>query len=122
MDEGIFMYADDIEWGCRIRKFGYKIVYLPQMKIIHLQGGSAKKQKTISKFSLLWLKNIRILFKYYNRNQPVILYDLIISTGFFIRAVIYLLMYFRTGDADKKSKSYKMYKYFQFSISNIYSS
>lgn len=119
MDEGIFMYADDIEWGCRIRKHGFKVIYLPQMKIIHLQGGSAKKQKEISRFSSLWLKNIRLLYKHYNKNQPVILYDIIISTGFFIRAVLYLLMYLRTKDAETKKKSYKMFKYFQFSISNL---
>ena len=94
MDEGIFMYADDIEWGCRIRKYGYRVVYLPHMKIVHLQGGSAKKQKEISEFSFLWLKNIRLLFKYYNKNQPIVLYDLLISIGFLLRAVLYFCFFF----------------------------
>ena len=119
MDEDIFMYADDIEWGCRIKEHGYRIMYLPQMKIIHLQGGSAKKQKEISEFSSLWLKNIRLLYKHYNKNQPVILYDLIISTGFLIRAVLYFGLFLKSRDEDTKIRSYKMFKYFQFSISNL---
>jgi len=117
MDEGIFMYADDIEWGCRIRKHGYKIVYLPQMKIIHLQGGSAKKQKEISKFSFLWLKNIRLLFKHYNKSQPIVLYDILISTGFLIRVFLYYCLFLKSGNNGVKIKSYRMFKYFQFSMS-----
>ena len=117
MDEGIFMYADDIEWGCRIRKYGYRVVYLPHMKIVHLQGGSAKKQKEISEFSFLWLKNIRLLFKYYNKNQPIVLYDLLISIGFLLRAVLYFCLFIKTGKSDVKMKSHRMFKYFQFSIS-----
>jgi hypothetical protein len=119
MDEGIFMYADDIEWGCRIREHGYKVFYLPQMKIVHLQGGSAKKQKEISRFSFLWLKNIRILYKHYNKHPPIIFYDVIISTGFLIRTVLYFCMFVKSRDIDLKIKSYKMFKCFQFSISNL---
>lgn len=37
-DEDYFMYAEDIDLCFRIKRAGYKIVYLPQVKIIHYKG------------------------------------------------------------------------------------
>ncbi|HOJ70321.1 MAG TPA: glycosyltransferase family 2 protein [Syntrophorhabdaceae bacterium] len=119
MNEDIFMYADDIEWGCRIRDYGYKIFYLPHFSIIHLQGGSAKKREDIGSFSNLWLKNIRLFFKYCNKNQPVFLYDVVISTGFLLRAFFYYCLYITSKKEDTKIKAKKMFTYFKFSISNM---
>ena len=42
MDEGIFMYMDEIEWCYRIKKAGYKVMFYPGSKIIHLGRGSSK--------------------------------------------------------------------------------
>lgn len=36
MDEGIFMYMDEVEWCYRIKKQGFKIIFLPDPKIVHL--------------------------------------------------------------------------------------
>ncbi|HPU28864.1 MAG TPA: glycosyltransferase family 2 protein [Syntrophorhabdaceae bacterium] len=118
MNEDIFMYADDIEWGCRIRDYGYKVFYLPQFRIIHLQGGSSKKREDIGSFSGLWLKNIRYLYKNYNKNQPVFLYDMIISSGFLLRAFFYYCIYLTSKEEDTKIKAKRMFRYFKFSVSN----
>src|SRR5262249_51408066 len=40
LDERIFMYGEDIEWGERMRGAGYRVVYLPQIKVLHLGSGS----------------------------------------------------------------------------------
>ena len=42
MDEGLFMYMDEVEWSFRIKKAGYKIIFNPQAEIIHLGGASSK--------------------------------------------------------------------------------
>lgn len=42
MDEGIFMYMDEVEWCFRIKKAGFKVFFYPGAKIIHLFGGSSK--------------------------------------------------------------------------------
>ncbi|HOJ42819.1 MAG TPA: glycosyltransferase family 2 protein [Syntrophorhabdaceae bacterium] len=118
MNEDIFMYADDIEWGCRIRAHGYKVFYLPQMSIIHLQGGSANKREDIGSFSGLWLRNIRLLYTYYNKGKPVFLYDVIMSTGFLLRTCFYYCLYLISKRKDAKIKAKKMFRYFKFSASN----
>lgn len=42
MDEGIFMYMDEVEWCYRIKKAGFKVMFFPEAEIIHLFGGSSK--------------------------------------------------------------------------------
>ena len=42
LDENIFMYMEELEWCCRVKKNGYKIHFYPQAKIVHLGQGSSK--------------------------------------------------------------------------------
>lgn len=44
-DESYFMYAEDLDLCYRIKKAGYKIMYLPQVKIIHYKGVSSGLKK-----------------------------------------------------------------------------
>ncbi len=43
LNDDFFMYGEDMLWCYEFRKLGYEIVYLPQIKIIHLLGGSSGK-------------------------------------------------------------------------------
>jgi GT2 family glycosyltransferase len=40
MDEGYFLYFEDIEYCLRARRAGWRIVYLPQARAVHFRGGS----------------------------------------------------------------------------------
>ena len=42
MDEGLFMYMDEVEWCYRIKKAGFKVMFYPGAEIIHLFGGSSQ--------------------------------------------------------------------------------
>ena len=42
MDEGIFMYMDEVEWCWRIKKAGFKVIFYPGAEIVHLFGASSK--------------------------------------------------------------------------------
>jgi len=41
LDEGFFMYSEELDWCRRIKQAGWKIVYLPEAKIIHYMGRSS---------------------------------------------------------------------------------
>lgn len=43
LDEGFFMYGEDLDWCYRIQQHGWKIYYTPETKIIHYKGESTKK-------------------------------------------------------------------------------
>ena len=42
LDEEFFMFYEETEWCWRIRKAGYKVVYLPQARVIHHCMGSVR--------------------------------------------------------------------------------
>ncbi|MBF0575760.1 glycosyltransferase family 2 protein [Dysgonomonas sp. GY617] len=51
-DEDFFMYFEEVELCDRIRKTGYKIMSVPEAKIIHLEGGAAEnKNEDLHKWS-----------------------------------------------------------------------
>jgi GT2 family glycosyltransferase len=47
LDEDYFMYGEDLDWSRRIKKAGWKIMYVPVAKIIHYKktSGRAKTEK-----------------------------------------------------------------------------
>lgn len=107
MDEGFFMFAEDIEWGCRMREAGFRVCYLPWIHIIHLQGGSYKKRRT-QDFSSLWLRNVRKIFERYNPGIPGWWCDILMALGLFLRAGIY----FASGKKNR-TKAVRMFHYFE---------
>jgi len=46
LDDEIFMYGEDVEWCYRIKKAGYNVYFSPETKIVHIGGGSMKKNRT----------------------------------------------------------------------------
>jgi GT2 family glycosyltransferase len=46
MDEDFFLYAEEVEWCSRLRKFG-KLCIFGYLKIIHLEGGSIDKAQEV---------------------------------------------------------------------------
>jgi len=116
LDEDIFIYAEDVEWGCRIRSHGYKGYYLPDLELIHLQGATTNQYP--DQFSGMDLKNMRQIYKAINPRQPLFLFDLIMSIGFFMRTVLYAVMFWQPSDF-RRSRSSRMYKYFKFSVAHF---
>ena len=42
LDEGYFMYFEDIDYCRRVRGAGWKVLYWPEPKVVHLQGASSR--------------------------------------------------------------------------------
>jgi N-acetylglucosaminyl-diphospho-decaprenol L-rhamnosyltransferase len=50
MDDGFFMYFEDVEYCRRTREAGWDIVHNPKARVVHLRGGSSPvKQRTIER-------------------------------------------------------------------------
>lgn len=45
LDERFFMYGEEIDWQMRIKSAGYQVWYVPNARIIHLGGGSARQAR-----------------------------------------------------------------------------
>jgi N-acetylglucosaminyl-diphospho-decaprenol L-rhamnosyltransferase len=42
LDDAYFMYYEDIDYCRRVRQAGWKVLYFPEPKVMHMEGGSSK--------------------------------------------------------------------------------
>lgn len=69
-DEDIFMYAEDTDLSCRIKKAGFKLKSVPQAKIMHLESRSIKISQ--EKFGKLLNGEYKFYFKTYGKSTVLI--------------------------------------------------
>ncbi|MCS7178112.1 MAG: glycosyltransferase family 2 protein [Anaerolineae bacterium] len=43
LDEGFFMYSEELDWCRRFREAGWRVVYLPTAQVIHHEGKSSEQ-------------------------------------------------------------------------------
>lgn len=43
LDEGFFMYSEELDWCRRIKDHGWRVVYLPTARVIHHEGKSSEQ-------------------------------------------------------------------------------
>jgi len=65
-DETFFMYAEEVDWGWRIHKAGWRTVCVPTAKVVHLVGQSTGQIKPRSIVNL-WESRLSLFCKHYPR-------------------------------------------------------
>lgn len=91
-DEDYFMYAEDIDLCFRIKEAGYKVMYVPRVKIIHYKGvhsGIKRHSQEISRASVesreqtlnYFYETMRIFYKKYLAKQYPFLINWIVYLG-----------------------------------------
>lgn len=66
LDEGYFMYCEEMDWCLRIHNAGWQILALPGAQIIHYEGQSSKQVRWTS-FVRLWRSRLRFYSKHHER-------------------------------------------------------
>lgn len=115
LDESVYMFAEDIEFGCRITSLGYKVYYFAGIEIVHLQSGSSVKRKERD-FSCMWIRNLRSLYSIYNPGKSIFFYDSVMSAGFFLRGLLYYLEYLRGRNPSSRTKAEALFGYLRGSL------
>lgn len=90
LDEQFFMYGEDIDWCYRIKEAGFRLVYYPEVKILHYKGESSKKRRfmTIYEFH-------RAMVLFYNKhykNKYNLLVRCLVYTGIGVKLCLTLLV------------------------------
>ena len=86
MDESFFMYYEDVDLCLRIRKAGWRIVYLPESVITHI-GGKSSDQVSARRRIMLY----RSLFVYFRKHRGRFatgLFGLIFKPGVIIDQIL----------------------------------
>jgi len=102
--EDFFMYAEDIEWGCRMKRSGWKIHYLPRVAISHYLGGSG--EKTVS---TAWIENLLLYAKSREPGIRHFLFVLTMCAGFLIRVIVLNMRLIFKADDTGRRKAQNIY-------------
>ena len=87
LDERYFMYAEDVEWCCRMRDRGWRVGYLADESVVHLQGGTQKVEPAEVRCG--WIDSLGKLFLSRNKRSKWSIFCLLLSLGFGLRALAY---------------------------------
>ncbi len=63
LDEGFFMYCEEIDWCWRMREAGWQIACVPHARVIHHAGASASQFRD-AMFVALWRSRFRLYAKH----------------------------------------------------------
>jgi hypothetical protein len=75
LDEAFFMYAEDLDWAFRIKSGGWKIMYHPQVQVLHVKR-AASRQSQRAQFEF-WRAMLIFYRKHYEATTPIWLHSLI---------------------------------------------
>ena len=64
MDEAYFMYSEELDWCRRFQKAGWRVVYLPEAKVIHHVGKSSE-QVTVARHIHFQTSKVRYFRKHH---------------------------------------------------------
>ena len=92
MDERFFMYGEETDWCYRFRKRGWKIMFAPVGRIIHL-GGQSTAKKPVAMIIQLRLSILKFIKKHYGRSS-YLLARFLVALFFAVRLPAWLAMAF----------------------------
>jgi hypothetical protein len=88
LDEGFFIYAEDVDWCYRMKQAGWRVVYYPETKVLHHIGRATRKipyKMTLERHKSMW----RFYRKHYSRG--IVLVDVATFLGIAARCGFVLL-------------------------------
>jgi len=88
-DEGYFLHCEDLDWCMRFQRNGWKVVFTPDAKIIHVKGASSRSRPIFVE----WHKHrgmVRFYRKFFRHQYTGLLWGLVII-GVWLRFVLVAL-------------------------------
>jgi GT2 family glycosyltransferase len=66
LDEGFFMYSEELDWCRRIKEAGWRVVYLPTARVVHHRGKSSE-QVVVARHIYFQTSKVRYFRKHHGR-------------------------------------------------------
>ena len=79
LDENYFMHCEDIDWCMRFRHAGWKILFVPNVDVLHYKGACSKDHPILVLYHM-HRGMIRFYRKFFRRQYPLPLMAIVIST------------------------------------------
>ena len=111
LDETYFLYGEDIEWGCRIGRSGWKLSHVPSIRVQHVEAGT---QKTQTKVSTGWVDGMARVYMELNPGSSWLYFKACLGAGLALRAAIYRFVALLTRDPWPRQRSLEMHTWLKY--------
>ncbi len=76
-DEDYFMYGEDLDWAYRIKQAGWKVIYQPDVVVLHHKGRATRQRSTRM---IIEFHRAMVIFyrKHYAERQPIMLSAMVV--------------------------------------------
>ncbi|MBI4498184.1 MAG: glycosyltransferase family 2 protein, partial [Chloroflexi bacterium] len=102
LDERFFLYGEDLDWALRIKQQGWKVVYYPQVMVLHHKGASSRRasERSLREFYRAML----IFYRKHYAAQTFFLVNWLIVTAIYLwGTVAYIRNQLRPKDLRRVS-------------------
>jgi len=94
LDEGFFLFCEDVDWCIRMREAGFKLYFLPSAKITHYRGASTGGRRMV----VIYHKS---LFRFYRKHYAV-KNNLLVNAVAYMAILLRFLAYWLYGGVRRK--------------------
>lgn len=81
LDEGFFLYFEEVDFCCRARNAGWQVWYVPQARVLHLEGASTGIQAAAKRRPAYWYDSRRRFFVKHHGILGLLAADLLWAVG-----------------------------------------
>ncbi len=90
LDEGRFMYTEEIDWCRRIKNAGWRVVYTPAVRVRHLGGGSTRMSE--GRRTRVLVEGIRHYYRRHCGPLRCVALDAMLAAGYACRWVCFPIL------------------------------
>lgn len=86
LDEGFFLFCEDVDWCMRMREAGYRLYFLPGARITHYRGASTGGRR------IVWIYH-RSLLRFYRKHyagRRFFLVNCLVYAGILTRLLVFM--------------------------------
>jgi GT2 family glycosyltransferase len=119
MDEDYFVYAEETDWCYRFWKAGWRCVFSPEARIIHLDGGSKSTAQISIRMFVQQQKSLLIFYKKQRGQVSWMIAKISYIVSMSLRYVAFSSLFFFTKKGDflqKKHQSLAALKFHLFGV------
>jgi N-acetylglucosaminyl-diphospho-decaprenol L-rhamnosyltransferase len=80
MDEGYFMYAEEVDWCRSMRQAGWQVWYQPAASVMHV-GGASSRTRAVQRETDLYISRVRYFRKHHNLLETRALEGMIVASA-----------------------------------------
>jgi GT2 family glycosyltransferase len=81
LDEGYFLYFEEVDFCCRARNAGWQVWYVPQARVLHLEGAATGIRTAAKRRPAYWYDSRRRFFVKHHGLGGLLLADLLWAVG-----------------------------------------